>query len=247
MGILMISILSLSGCQARSDDSGVVRVEVGGFAGSGVIIEVNGNQAVVATAAHVLGKLSNGSVDVGVGDEGKEDIFDGEMREGLGNGDSNFRIDNGEIDGEVVQVYLGGEWRSCTDVWRSGDADLGFLWVKLTGEADKGSSEIVAASIDKHKFDLIAEGDAVIVRGYEEGSIFREQAGVIQNPWIFTEDFHQYMLWGTAEVYPGMSGGGVFNEEGYLLGILCGNNEEGDIAVLPLSIIQAQYEGVRKR
>jgi hypothetical protein len=213
MVILMICILSLYGCQARSEDSSVVMVEAYGVSGSGVIIEVDENQAVVATAAHVLGQ-------VGSGDAG---------------------VENETID---ARVYLGGKWRSCSDVWRSADADLGFLWVRLTGEADKGDSGIAAASIDKQEFDLVTEGDAIIVRGYEEGSIFREQAGVIQNPWIFTEDFQQYMLWGTAEVYPGMSGGGVFSEEGYLLGILCGINTEGDIAVLPLSIIQAQYVGI---
>jgi hypothetical protein len=239
MGILLISILGLCGCQARSEDSSVVRVEVGEFAASGVIIEVDGNQAVVATAAHVLGKLSNGSVDVGVRDEVKEEIIDGEMREGLGTGDSNVRVNNGEIDGEVVQVYLGGKWRSCTDVWRSGDADLGFLWVE-------GTYDMVAAPIDKQVFDRTTDGDGIVVQGFEEGDTFRSIEGVIQNPWIFTEDFQQYMLWGTAEVFPGMSGGGVFSEEGYLLGILCGNNVKGDIAVLPLSIIQAQYEGVRK-
>jgi S1-C subfamily serine protease len=50
-------ILGLFGCQTRSEVSSVVRVEAGGFAGSGVIIEVDGNKAVVVTAAHVLAKL----------------------------------------------------------------------------------------------------------------------------------------------------------------------------------------------
>jgi hypothetical protein len=121
---------------------------------------------------------------------------------------------------------------------------LGFLWLDLSDAQGEAYSGIVQASIDKQVFDQAMGGDGIIVKGFEEGVTLKEQRGIIVNPWIFTEDFQQYMIWGTAEVYPGMSGGGVFDEDGYLLGILCGNNSEGDIAVLPLSIILAQFEGV---
>jgi hypothetical protein len=221
--LLVISVLGLSGCGEREEVSSVVMVDVGELSGSGVIIGVEGSKAVVATAAHVLGNL--------------DEEIDGDVNVSAGMG-------NGSVG---VRVYLGGEWRSCSDVWRSDDADLGILWVELSGAQVEGYSDLVAATIDKSEFDLAAEGDGIVVQGYEGGETLRSQSGMIQNPWIYTEDFQQYMLWGTADVYPGMSGCGVFSEKGFLLGILCGNNAEGDIAVLPLSIIEAQAASIGER
>ena len=47
------------------------------------------------------------------------------------------------------------------------------------------------------------------------------------------EDFEQYMMFLRVNAYEGMSGGGVFDERGYLRGIFCGahvgeNAEAGD-------------------
>jgi hypothetical protein len=221
--LLIVSVFGLCGCGGREEISSVVMVEAGELSGSGVIIGVEDSKAVVATAAHVLGNL-DGEID-------------GDVNVSAGMG-------NGSVE---VRVYLGGEWKSCSDVWRSSDADLGILWVELSGAQVEGYSDLVAATIDKSEFDRAAEGDGIVVQGYEGGETFRSQSGMIKNPWIYTEDFQQYMMWGTADVYPGMSGGGVFSEKGYLLGILCGNNAEGDIAVLPLSIVQAQVAGIGER
>ena len=37
-----------------------------------------------------------------------------------------------------------------------------------------------------------------------------------------------------------MSGGGLFDLQGHFLGILCGTDEEGEVAVVPLSILEAE-------
>jgi hypothetical protein len=38
-----------------------------------------------------------------------------------------------------------------------------------------------------------------------------------------------------------MSGCGVLDENGVFLGVLCGGNDSGELAVLPYSIIDAKY------
>ena len=43
---------------------------------------------------------------------------------------------------------------------------------------------------------------------------------------------------------PGMSGGGAFTEDGVFLGILCGADEEGKVAVVPYSIIESERAGL---
>ena len=48
------------------------------------------------------------------------------------------------------------------------------------------------------------------------------------------------MMWVRAEGKPGMSGGGLFDRQGRLLGILSGENGQGEVAAVPLSLILAQ-------
>ena len=41
-------------------------------------------------------------------------------------------------------------------------------------------------------------------------------------------------------ITPGMSGGGAFTEDGVFVGILCGGDEEGKVAVVPYSMIETE-------
>ena len=41
-------------------------------------------------------------------------------------------------------------------------------------------------------------------------------------------------------IAPGMSGGGAFTEDGVFVGILCGGDEEGKVAVVPYSMIETE-------
>ena len=66
----------------------------------------------------------------------------------------------------------------------------------------------------------------------------------VVEPWIYVEDFTQYMLLLQGLPEPGMSGGGAFTEDGVFLGILCGADEEGKVAVVPYSIIESERAGL---
>ena len=62
----------------------------------------------------------------------------------------------------------------------------------------------------------------------------------VVDPWIYVEDFDQYMLLLQGLIAPGMSGGGAFTEDGVFVGILCGGDEEGKVAVVPYSMIETE-------
>ena len=99
-----------------------------------------------------------------------------------------------------------------------------------------------AASVDKEVFDQLTGGATVLFQSAMEEMGAPQQGSVLEN-WIYVEDFQQYMMLLQGEIHPGMSGGGVFDQNENFLGILCGANEEGEIAAIPLSIIQAEYAG----
>jgi hypothetical protein len=69
---------------------------------------------------------------------------------------------------------------------------------------------------------------------------------ILEDSWIYVEDFGEYMMILSGEADAGMSGCAVLDENGVFLGILCGGNEDGELAVLPYSIVDARYEEMSK-
>ena len=55
------------------------------------------------------------------------------------------------------------------------------------------------------------------------------------------EDYGQYMIWAKAEGMPGMSGGGLFDRNGHFLGSLSGRNDDGELSVVPLSLLEGMF------
>ncbi|MBO5336500.1 MAG: trypsin-like peptidase domain-containing protein [Lachnospiraceae bacterium] len=122
----------------------------------------------------------------------------------------------------------------------SNSSDVAFIRV----EADKQYSSV---SIDKEAFDTLTGDEKLIMQGSNSAGDVEQISGTLIYPWIFSEDFNQYMMLIRGEILPGMSGGAVFDEAGWFIGILCGTNEEvREVAAVPLSIIMAEYELVRE-
>lgn len=97
--------------------------------------------------------------------------------------------------------------------------------------------QCLCANIDKESFDAATAGTGCIVMGSRTGVAAEAYEGVILDHWIYMEDYGQYMMWVRAEGMQGMSGGGLFDRQGHFLGILSGENEDGELAVVPLSLI----------
>lgn len=82
----------------------------------------------------------------------------------------------------------------------------------------------------------------VILRGYDGQGDMQETVGTVWEDWIYVEDFGCHMMVVKAETVPGMSGGGVFYTNGEFAGIICGADEERNVAILPATVILAEYE-----
>lgn len=136
-------------------------------------------------------------------------------------------------------VRLGGQEVTVTDYYKSGDYDLAFLAV----EKEKGESlNLFPATLDTGAYENVQGGEGIILCGVVAGEKI-SQKGVLGNNWIYIEDFGYHMLWGKAEnIRGGMSGGGVFDGEGRLLGILLGSGGEDEIAALPLTIMAGEWK-----
>ena len=82
----------------------------------------------------------------------------------------------------------------------------------------------------------------MILQGYDAAGELHETTGIVSHSWIYVEDFGCHMMVVKAETVPGMSGGGAFYANGELAGIICGKDEAGNVAILPTSVISAEYD-----
>ena len=65
-----------------------------------------------------------------------------------------------------------------------------------------------------------------------DANTFDVYAGTVANPSVYSEDFGMDMIYCYCAVTPGMSGTGLFDEEGGYLGILLGGSDEAEAVCL---------------
>ena len=119
-------------------------------------------------------------------------------------------------------------------------ADLAVLKVPMEEIPAKQLEKYMTANVDKSSYDNLKSGDGCIVMGSRSGVAEDAYEGSVLDTWIYMENYGQYMTWVKAAGKPGMSGGGLFDRRGHLLGILSGVSEDGEWAVVPLAMVLAE-------
>mgnify|MGYP002520758409 CR=1 FL=1 len=135
-----------------------------------------------------------------------------------------------------VTYGVSGDTKKATLLYLSENADIAIL--QAAKDDFKGAKQ---AAFEVSRYDALKEGDAVSFLCYEEGADVSVTEGTVTDTWIYLDDFSINMMLVEAETHSGMSGCGVYDAEGYLVGILCGSSEDGtEAAILPLSIIRSE-------
>lgn len=147
-----------------------------------------------------------------------------------------------EAEASLRITFADGFSMVCDDFSCPGMGDIGLIRVNASEIPGESLELCLLANVDKESFDGVEPGDGCIVMGSRTGVAAEAYEGTVLEPWIYMEDYGQYMMWVKAEGKPGMSGGGLFDRQGHFLGILSGGNEDGELAVVPLSIILAALE-----
>lgn len=147
-------------------------------------------------------------------------------------------------EGEIEITFPDGIHTGVSDYWTT-DIDLAFLIVK--GEfLIEGQNRYCPVKVDMETTGNLQTDADVIIKTFGEDASERIFDGMVLTPWIYVEDFGQYMLMLQTEVAAGMSGAGVFDEGDRFLGIICGGNEEGEAVATPISVISAWYQDCKR-
>ena len=122
------------------------------------------------------------------------------------------------------------------------DMDIALLAVNLQDITAEHLEAYCVANVDEESAASLQAGDGIIVMASGKGVAADAYEGKVVNPWIYVEDFRQDMLLVRADAEPGMSGGGIFDSRGHFLGILCGGDESGQLAAVPVSVLNTFSE-----
>lgn len=148
-----------------------------------------------------------------------------------------------EAAGDSVRVtFADGLSVVCGDFISFASADVGLIRVDGADIPEERLEHYCRAAVEKESFDAVKPGDGCIVMGSRTDVAAEAYEGTLLDSWIYMEDYEQYMMWVKAEGKAGMSGGGLFDSQGHFLGILSGVNGEGELAVVPLSLIRAALD-----
>ncbi len=213
---------NLAGMLKEQACGAMVRISAGGLVGSGVIFRMDQNEMVILTAAHVLKEV--------------------EVQEVCEENAELAVIEITLVDGTVL---LNKDYNSKNedDVWSvilSQTSDLGIITVPMEQIPEEVFADCRYVPTDKVAFDALTEGDIILVMGCAEEMVGNAYKGTLTDPWIYIEDYGQYMMLGRAFAESGMSGGGVFDRYGRFIGILSGVDEQGNLAIVPLSMILSE-------
>ncbi len=144
-------------------------------------------------------------------------------------------------DGAVQVEFIDG-WTVEAAGYEMTNQDVAFVFVELQGCSEEQLSRYRLINVRDESAQQMQRGDGIVVMASGTDVAANAYEGEVSEPWIYVEDFDQHMIVVRADVEPGMSGGGLFDLQGHFLGIICGKSEDGEAAVIPLSVIEALYE-----
>ena len=145
---------------------------------------------------------------------------------------------------QEAEVYLVQEDKVLpARVWEVKGVDLAFLTVSVVSLDENIKSRYQPIS---HINENIENGINIFTKSFNPYGELCEYSGKVLDDWIYVEDFDNFMLICDCKATHGMSGGAVVTESGSLAGLICGENDEGILAALPLGVIQNEYEIFQK-
>lgn len=121
--------------------------------------------------------------------------------------------------------------------------DMAFLTVPISSGEDALTDKYEAITLPD---DSVQEKEEVLAAGYNPYGELCQYEGTVIDDWIYVEDFDNYMLICDCQAQAGMSGGAVVTADGGLAGLICGENKEGTLAVLPVGVIKSEYQTFQK-
>lgn len=236
LAILMCSMVLLSGCGENTGHENTVSETVISIAHSPLIHADNPEEENMAdmlqdASSGVMVQIQNGDV---IGSGVLWDVVGDKVV--IATAAHVFTMGNG-----IIEVTFADGWTTPVSGYEVTNTDLAFLFVDLRDVPQEQLAQYQLANVNEESTANLRSGDGIILMASGTGVAADAYEGEVIEPWIYVEDFEEHMIVVRVDAEAGMSGGGLFDYEGHFLGILCGKSEDGEAAVIPVSVIRALY------
>lgn len=125
------------------------------------------------------------------------------------------------------------------------NCDVGFLQVECSEFPTETLLTLRNVFVDEESCAGVERGTAIFCVGADhEVEEMLYQEAVVEEPVRYIEDFDAYMLYGRGFAKEGMSGGGIFDGYGRLVGLLAGGTDQNEIAGVPVGDVSAAYREI---
>ncbi len=127
----------------------------------------------------------------------------------------------------------------------SGRQDVGFLAIDNSQFTYQELESLRNVSTDVLAYEKLAQGAEMLCAGSgpQEGEMLFYE-GTVEDTGRYIADLDAYMLYGHGYARTGMSGGGIFDGYGNLIGMITGGTLRNEIAGVPLNDIVEAYEEI---
>lgn len=197
----------------------VVRIEMDGAYGSGLVWKLGGSEILIVSNRHVLDfwQDATGSVCFAQGAAAQAELLGCSAMYDIGF----LRIDTGQLDGEQLCRL-----RQVNTAWYPGTDESALEQEDCAPYAPYPGQKVLH-----------------IGSGREQGSRLVYDA-VIEDLAFYIPDFEQDMIYCKGYAREGMSGGGTFDGFGHFIGMLSGGTDEGETVSIPVWAIEEAYEEI---
>lgn len=209
---------------------GVVKIVCGDFRGSGVVIAQDEEGLVIVSAKHLLMYDVRAEVSF-AGMESGENVA-GDVIGCSASYDLAFL----HVPLSALPAKLADD---AQNMCAAGN-ESGMSWAAAP---DAGGQQAVMRTDDAYR--ELQAGDSIVQIGLSENAELEYYMGVAQTKEVMISDYNACMLLNECYAEAGMSGGGVFDENGRLVGIIIAGDAQGTVCMPMTTVIEEYREFTR--
>lgn len=208
---------------------GVVRIVCGDFRGSGVVIAHDADGIVIVSAKHLLMYDVRARVSfAGMGSKEPASVTGDVIGYSASYDLAYLYVPQSAFSAEPAaqsEGWFGGRTKNVSDP----------MWA-VTSD---GNGQQTAVRTDDAYYALRA-GDFIVQIGMSEEALPECNTGTAQAKEVFISDYNAAMLLNECYAEAGMSGGGAFDKNGRLVGIIVAGDAQGTVC-MPMPVVLSEY------
>lgn len=209
----------------RAASLGVVKIVCGDFRGSGVVIAQDEEGLVIVSAKHLLMYDVRAEVSF-VGMESGENVA-GDVIGYSASYDLAFL----HVPLSALPAKLADDAKNMCAMGNESDR----TWAAMS---DVSGQQAVIRTDDAYR--ELQAGDSIVQIGLSENAELEYYMGVAQAKEVMISDYNACMLLNECYAEAGMSGGGAFDENGRLVGIIIAGDAQGTVC-MPMTTVLEEY------